>query len=55
MSHDALERLLRALEVELPLFPSAVESRQSLELGLLVREAFLREEVAGCEGHKPRV
>ena len=55
MSHDAIERLFRVLEVGLPLFPSPVESRQPLELGSLFREAFLCEGGAGCEGNKPRV
>ena len=52
MSHEALESLLRVLEVGLPLFPSLVDSRQPLKLGSLVREAFLREEGAGCKGNK---
>ena len=55
MSHDALERLLRVLEVGFPLFPSPVKSRQPLELGSFLREAFFLKEGAGCEGNKPRV
>ena len=55
MSHSALERLLRVLEVGFPLLPSPVESRQPLELGSLVREDFICKEGAGCKGNKPRV
>ena len=52
MSHDALESLLRVLEVGLPLFPRPVKSRQPLELGPLVKEDFICEEGAQCEGNK---
>ena len=55
VSNDALERLLRILEVGLPLFPSPVESRQTFELKFFVMEAFLFKEGAGCDGNKPRV
>ena len=53
--HDALERILRVLEVGFPPLPSPFKSRQPLKLGSLVREAFLRKKEARCEGNKPRV
>ena len=53
--NDTLKRLLRVLEVGLTLFLSPVESRQPFELRLFVREAFLCEEGAGCDGNNPRV
>ena len=53
--NDALERLLRVLEVGLPLFPRLVKLRQPFELRSFVREDFFCEEGAGCDGNKPRV
>ena len=55
MPNDTLERLLRVLEVGLPLFPSLVKSRQPFELRSFSRESFLCEEGVGCDGNKPRV
>ena len=55
VSNDLLKRLLRFLEVGLPLLPSPVESRQPVGIKLFIREDFFCEEGAGCDGNKPRV
>ena len=55
MKNDVFERLLRVLEVGLPLFPSSFELRQPFKLRSFVREAFLCKEGAGSDGNKPHV
>ena len=55
MPNDALARLLRVLEVGLPLFPSPFKSRQPYKLRSFVREAFLCKEEGVCDGNKPCV
>ena len=55
MPNDTLKRLLRILEVGLPILPSPVKSRQPFELRSLVMEAYLCKEGAGYNGNKPHV